>query len=318
MKMVQAAHRSKCGVAPLNYVFTLPTDRRVQQKRATAKMKIPHCSTLCFMILVSACFILSGCSTIDIFPQERRQKLASTADAVTLQQIQMQVRRQIDPAGSYILGKVLRVVGRDIWNKTLFRWLTPLDENRQTFQAELNTFHQGIAFAFLNGRKKGQVIGFDGRSYSKANGQIIYEERSSTALYLGPLQSYLEWHQTLIRNPTLEFVGVESIGGTKHWVLYATEGNTQHLAEYDQFLIYVNGETKQVAFVEFTLRDLMKSYKGVVHYRDYHTAQGVSMPHWVGIASSIAAPDFDHYLEIDQFVFSELRAGGDAQHPVPP
>jgi hypothetical protein len=258
------------------------------------------------MILIGACLILSGCSTIDIFPEERRQELASAADAVTLQEIQMQVIRQIDPSGSYIPGKLLRVVGADIWNKPLFRWLTPLDENRQIFQAKLNIYHQGIVFTFLNGSKKGQVIGFDGRSYSIADRQILYEERTSTALYLGPLQSYLEWHQTLIRNPTLEFAGVEFISGTKHWVLYATEGDTQHLAEYDQFLIYVNGETKQVAFVEFTLRELMKSYKGVVHYRDYRTVQGVRMPHFVGIAGTIEAPDYDHYLEIDQFVFSAL------------
>ena len=99
----------------------------------------------------------------------------------------MQARQQIDPAGSYIPGKVLRVAGADVWNKPLLRWLTPLDENRQVFQAELNINHRGIAFTFLNGRKKGQFIGFDGRSYFKANGQIIYEERSSTALYLGPL-----------------------------------------------------------------------------------------------------------------------------------
>jgi hypothetical protein len=195
-------------------------------------------------------------------------------------------------------------VGADIWNKPLLRWLTPLDENRQEFQAELNMYQKGIAFTFLNGRKKGQVIGFDGRSYLKAGGQIIYEERSSTALYLGPLQNYLEWHQTLIRNPTLEFAGVESIGGTKHWVLYASKGNTQHLAQHDQFLVYVNVDTKQVAFVEFTLRDLMKAYKGVVHYQDYRNVQGMLMPHWVGIAGTIIAPDYDHYLEVDHFVFS--------------
>ncbi len=267
-------------------------------------MEIPYRPTPRFLILVGACMILLGCSTIDIFPEERRQELASTADTVTLEEIQMQVLRQIDPSGSYISGKVLRVVGADIWNKPLLRWLTPLDENRQIFQAELNIYHHGIAFTFLNGSKKGRVIGFDGRSYFIADGQIIYKERTSAALYLGPLQSYLEWHQTLIRNPTLEFAGVEFIDGTKHWVLYATKGEKQHLAEFDQFLIYVNGETKQVAFVEFTLRELMKSYKGVVHYRDYRTVQGARMPHWVGIAGTIVAPDYDHYLEIDQFIFS--------------
>ena len=267
-------------------------------------MKTTYRFSPIFTIVIGACLILFGCGTIDIFPEARQQELASTADTVTLQEIQMQVLRQIDPAASYIPGWVLRVVGTDIWNKPFLRWLTPLDENRQLFQAELNIYHQGIAFTFLNGSQKGRGIGFDGRSYSIAEGQITYEERTSTALYLGPLQNYLEWHQTLIRDSTLKFAGVEFIGGSKHWVLYATQGDTQHLAEYDQFLIYVSGETKQVAFVEFTLRDLMKSYKGVVHYRDYRTIQGVRMPYWIGIAGTILSPEFDHYFKIDQFVFS--------------
>jgi hypothetical protein len=97
-------------------------------------MKITYRSSPIFMILIGACLILLGCSTIDIFPEERRQELASAADAVTLQEIQTQVLRQIDPSGSYIPGKGLRVVGADIWNKPLLRWLTPLDENRQNFR----------------------------------------------------------------------------------------------------------------------------------------------------------------------------------------
>ena len=267
-------------------------------------MKTIYRSSPIFMIVMGACLSLFGCGTIDIFPEERQQELGSMADDITLQEIQMQVLRQIDPSGSYIPGKVLRTAGTDIWNKPILRWLTPLDENRQAFQAELDITHQGVEFTFRNGRKKGRVIGFDGRSYSETDGQLLYEARSSTALYLGSLQNYLEWHQTLIRNPTLEFAGIASIAGAKHWVLYATEGDTQHLSEYDQFLIYVNTDTKQVAFVEFTMRELMKSYKGVVHYRDYRTVQGLRMPHWVGIAGTIPSPEFDHYLEIDRFVFS--------------
>jgi hypothetical protein len=271
------------------------------------QMKITNLSATRFVILVGVCCILWGCAAIDLFPAKRQQELASQKDAITLQAIQAQVLLKIDPQGMYKAGKELRAKGADIWNKPYLRWLTPLDENRQLFQAELNLCHQGITFTFLNGRQNGQTIGFDGRSYALVNGRIVYEKRSSTALYLGPLQNYLEWHQTLIKNPTLQFAGVESIEGTDHWVLYAIEGNTQntqHLAEYDQFLIYINVRTKQVAYVEFTLRELMKSYKGVVHYRDYRTVQGVRMPYWVGIADTILAPDFDHYIKIDQFVFS--------------
>ncbi len=266
-------------------------------------MQTPLTAAFRFVLLAAACMTMVGCAAVDLFPHERRAQLASTKGTITLPEIQAQVRRQIDPEGRYTAGTVLVVTGTDIWTSTLLRWLTPLDEDRQQFRAELNLAHQGIAFTFLNGGNKGHIIGFDGRSYSSEGGRIVYKKRTSVALYLRPLQNYLEWHQTLIQHPSLEFAGFETIDGTDHWVLYATEGNTQHLAGFDQFLVYVNAQTKQVAFVEFTLRELMKSYKGVVHYRDYRPVQGLRMPHWVGIADAIVNPDFDHYVEIDQIIF---------------
>ncbi|RJP78314.1 MAG: hypothetical protein C4522_12995 [Desulfobacteraceae bacterium] len=54
--------------------------------------------------------------------------------------------------------------------------------------------------------------------------------------------------------------------------------------QHDQYLIYINAQNSRIDYVEFTMRDLMKSYKGVVHYKNHKTVQGILMPFWIGIA----------------------------------
>jgi hypothetical protein len=182
--------------------------------------------------------------------------------------------------------------------------LTPLDENVQKFQAKLKLYHQGTEYKFLNGKKEGQAIGFDGRSYRYVGTKKVYEGSTSISLYLDPLQSYFEWHQTLLHSPTLEVIGTKRIKDVQYLISYVTEGPTQALDMYDQYLLYINAEKHRIDYIEFTMRKLMKSYKGVVHYKNFKRVQGVLIPFWIGIANDLLKPDFDHYIVVESATFN--------------
>ncbi|ACN13266.1 hypothetical protein HRM2_01440 [Desulforapulum autotrophicum HRM2] len=251
--------------------------------------------------------ILSGCSTANLNSPERRQDFKPLGGDVSIQQLQGEVLQTMDPLGRYQKHSAMEVTGTDVWESTIIRWLTPLDENTQQFHARLGLSRQQIEFTFLNGEKKGQTIGFDGKSYERTGTRKRHRKSASISLYLGPLQCYLEWHQTLMRHPALTLVGTTEINTIPYRVVYATQGPpTRDLAEYDQYLIYINTRTNRIDYVEFTLRKLSRSYRGVVHYRDYKQVQGMLMPFWIGIGSDLAGPDFDHYFVIDHIEFSGL------------
>ena len=88
-----------------------------------------------------------------------------------------------------------------------------------------------------------------------------------------------------------------------YWVVYATEGPTKELDKYDQYLIYINTRSGRIDYIEFTMRKLMKSYKGAIHYQNYKMVQGVLMPFWIGIAGDITQPEFDHYFVVESIEF---------------
>lgn len=241
----------------------------------------------------------AGCATENLISEDRQQEWASPESTITIQQLQQAVLRQIDPSERYRPGANMHVTAVDRWNATLIRLMTPLDRDNQRFEARLGLYHQGIEFTFLNGEKMGQTIGFDGQSYAYVATEKHYQERAGTALYLDPLQGYLEWSQTLIRKPALTLMGTRNINNTPYWVVYTTAEPLEKLDQNNQYLIYINKQNNRIDYVEFTLRELMKSYRGVIHYKNYEMVQGVLMPFWIGIADDLLQPDFDHYLIVE-------------------
>ncbi len=98
--------------------------------------------------------ILTGCSTANLISEDRRKEWTPLQSEKSIQQLQQEVLRQVDPFNRYQRGKVMRVTASDIWNSTLIRWMTPLDRDNQKFQACLALYHQGIEYTFLNSEKK--------------------------------------------------------------------------------------------------------------------------------------------------------------------
>ena len=90
----------------------------------------------------------------------------------------------------------------------------------------------------------------------------------------------------------------------QYLISYVTEGPTQALDKYDQYLVYINTKSNRIDYIEFTMRKLMKSYKGVVHYQNYKMVQGILMPFWIGIADKLLHPHFDHYFVLESITFS--------------
>jgi hypothetical protein len=247
--------------------------------------------------------VLANCSTANLVPEERRQDFKPVAEEFSIQHLRQEVFRNIDPYQRYQKGTTLRVTASDIWESTFVRLLTPLDQNVQKFRAELKLYHQGIEYMFLNGEKEGQTIGFDGRSYRYVETEKAYEESVSISLYLDPLQSYFEWHQTLLHSPTVEVIGTNRIEDVQYLVFYVTEGPMQALDMYDQYLLYIDAESNRIDYIEFTMRKLMKSYKGVVHYKNFKKVQGILLPFWIGIADDLLQPKFDHYIVVESASF---------------
>lgn len=260
---------------------------------------------LLLLLTVGSLLVFTGCSTADLYSEKSRQGIIAAKNSSTSEQFIHKVLQAIDPADLYSKKSSLRVKALDVWESTIVRWLTPLTDNRQQFEGRLNLFHQGVEFTYLNGDKKGNIIGFDGQPYEIAGKGKEYKDSSSIALYLGPLQSYFEWHQTLLRKGEHQLLGRKVMNNKPYEVVYVTEGRSENLEDYNQYLVYVNAETHLVEFIEFTMRELMASYKGVIHYRDYQPVQGVLMPYWIGIGDEIVNPSFDHYFEVSSIRFEE-------------
>ena len=259
-----------------------------------------------FFCGLGICFLsmfFTGCSTANLISEKAKAEYKQVDENISFTHIRQEILGNIDPFGRYKEGLSMNVTASDIWESTFIRWLTPLDENDQKFQARLRLYHQGIEFTFLNGDQKGRTIGFDGRSYESAELQKVYKESTAISLYLESLQNYFEWHQTLLRSPGLEVMGTKEIENVSYLVVYVTSGTGNGLDTYDQYLIYLNTRDKRIDYIEFTMRELMKSYKGVIHYRNHKMVEGILMPFWIGIGADLPPTKLDHYFLVETIDF---------------
>jgi len=67
----------------------------------------------------------------------------------------------------------------------------------------------------------------------------------------------------------------------------------------DQYILWVNRQTKQVDYVEFTLRDLLSALHGVVAYKDYRDAGGVKFAYDITLLNSLYGEGYAHHLVVE-------------------
>lgn len=200
---------------------------------------------------------------------------------------------------------VLILDGTDTWHSTLIRWLTPATERQQQFTAEFGPGGCDVRFRYRNGKRLNTLIGID------SNGTFVedddgrrYRSDKGKRLYLLPLRRYVEWPVSLANSPLLAYVGTRQVAGNLYDVIFAATGIPGDPSVHDHYRIYINRTTGVVDYIAFTLRELMPSYSGALHYRDYRAVNGRQLPFYIGVADTVDDDAFVH-----EFRFESIRPG---------
>jgi hypothetical protein len=244
-----------------------------------------------------------GCSTADLSTDNLRKQDTQPdlrEKAITI------FERSLNARGGYNTYKSFDSVqlrGTDFWHSSFVRLFTPVTEQEQKFEVVFATAGSEISYIFLNGTRKGQYIGVEnGKTYRVIEKEREFADSSKIRLYLEPLTHYLQWPYELYESPVLLYAGEENIENESYHLLFASSGGVAASPDHDQYVIYVNKETRYVDYIDFTLRSLFESYKGTLHYRDFRTVQGLVVPFFIGASDAVENKDFVH-----EFLFSEIQ-----------
>jgi len=134
-------------------------------------------------------------------------------------------------------------------------------------------------FTLLNGVNKGQIWGVKNqKSFQKKSDQI---EFISHPRYQQKLIYKNYWFQFPFRfseAPIIAYAGEAMVNGENYDLLYATWGTEKANCEYDQFILYVDKETRRVEWLNFTVREKANFFKITAEFSNFKTIDGITLP----------------------------------------
>ena len=154
------------------------------------------------------------------------------------------------------------------------------DELPQQFQMTSTLGTDDSEFTLLNGPNKGQTWGVqDWKAYQKKkNGEreFIPNEKYQHKLIF---KNY--WFQFPFRigeAPIIAYAGESTVNNKTYDLLYATWGSEAPNRQYDQYVLYLDQDTKFVEWLHFTLRDKFNFIHPTAQFSDFKTINGIVAP----------------------------------------
>ena len=153
------------------------------------------------------------------------------------------------------------------------------DELPQQFEMTSILGTDDSEFTLLNGPNKGQTWGVkDWNTYQNKNGQkeLIPNEKYHHKLIY---KNY--WFQFPFRiseAPIIAYAGESTVKGETYDLLFATWGSESPNGKYDQYLLYLDKETRLVEWLHFTLREKVNFVSITAQFADFKTINGIVSP----------------------------------------
>ncbi len=158
--------------------------------------------------------------------------------------------------------------------------LSGWDELPQQLQLTSTLGTDDSELSLLNGPNTGKTWGVQNWKYyeTAVDGTKNFVEDEK---YLQKMVFKNYWFQFPFRigeAPIIAYAGESTVKGETYDLLYATWGSETPNRAYDQYILYLDKETKLVEWLHFTIRDKLKLIHSTAQFTDFRTINGVVAP----------------------------------------
>lgn len=196
--------------------------------------------------------------------------------------------------GRVLLSQVVAAYGgQDTWRSTLSAkfvlfedWYGNTERSQwkadpQKLLVEIRPFSDQGSMLLMNGNDGGMNYSLTDTSFYELvpRGNPV---RSSREVYEEKLRTNLYWFEFPFRIAQAQIVGY---GGTiavdekTYELVYCTWGNANAQASTDQYLLYIDPDTHLIDYVHYTNRSKYIFISLTAQYLDFHTINGITIPH---------------------------------------
>ena len=160
---------------------------------------------------------------------------------------------------------------------------------------------------FLNGKEQGTIWGVqDWHTYVK-NEKGLKEKKDKDIRFWVPTYQYFIELPNRIREATVVgYVGEKAIDGINCYGVMASWNTLEPQRDIDQYMLWINAETKRLVKVEYTIRDIFKFISGAAYYQNYQAYDGIILPAEMPVESNLVKDGYLHKMSIEGFTANKV------------
>lgn len=253
-------------------------------------------------LLILIALILSGCTLRDIRPEPISE--TSTLPSERVEKGRALLAASLEAHGGLETWKnhrTVRVTLTDKWPGALTRAaVMPWPENGTTLQQDILIGTENSRLTFVDGDWKGRAWGIQNwATYSVEPGEEpTLGEDKDIWFWLPTVQYFFEAAFRLHEGQYVAYAGTRELHGKTYDLVYITWGSVEPSREIDQYVAWIEQDTKRLGILQYTVRDFGKRIQGAAHYEDYKQVQGLLVPGRIRIAELEDREKVLHMMDI--------------------
>ena len=165
----------------------------------------------------------------------------------------------------------------------------PGNKNKEIeFHFGINSFDGRVDY--LEGRKKGDYHGIQSwQSYQSVNQKPLkFKKDKRRSWGLASYHYMIEAPLRLLNAPVIKYAGTKSMYGEEYDLVFVTWGSEKPNKKHDQWLLYINKETKFIDLSQLTIRDFFLPFPpnmahGTVQYLSRTNVDDIYLPSEISV-----------------------------------
>lgn len=164
-----------------------------------------------------------------------------------------------------------------------------------------NTFDGMLQF--LSGERFGYLWGLQSwKSYIiHPSRGLKFKNSNDITFWLPTYQYFLEFPFRIQKANALTYAGEQTIDGIDCEGIIASWNTTAPQRDIDQYLVWLDKETKRIVKLEYTIREAYNFLRGAAYFQEYKNFDGIILPTKMPVESNLVEEGFLHEMRIFEF-----------------
>lgn len=159
----------------------------------------------------------------------------------------------------------------------------------------------------MSGKKHGSTyFNNEGKTFYKSAKGKTKEENKVAEFWVPTYQYFLELPTQIQRASIITYAGDTAMNGIEYDLVIASWNSLEPQKDIDQYLIWINKETKHLDYAQFTIRDVNGFAIATAMYKDYIQKDGLSFPSIIAIHGKKHATGKIHEIRIKELAFNKV------------